>query len=124
MNPSSAEAAGRQAAELMRRHFRGASVATKRRRYRTSALVAERIWCRWQAGIYCWKQKHVRWYLEHCQRDCANNARYQHFLVIRDLARITGREHWLPHIDGTWVRPTGEVGKLKSGRPSVLKQWR
>lgn len=121
MNPSSGEAAGREAYELMRRYFRGASAKTKRRRYKTAALVANRIWCRWQAGIYRWQQKHVRWYLEHGLQGCTGNTRYQHFLVVKDLVRIVGREHWLTHLDGAWARPSGERGRLKIGRPPALK---
>ena len=124
MNPASNKAAGRQAAELIRRHFRGATVATKRRRYKTAALIADRIWCRWQTGVYRWQQKHVRWYLEHCLKDSTNNTRYQHFLVVRDLLRILGHEQWLAHLGGSWVRPNGRPGSLRPGRPAVIKEAR
>lgn len=120
MNPSSGEAAGREAYELIRRHFRAASAKTKRRRYKTAALIANGIWCRWQTGVRRWRQKHVRWYLEQYLQGRTDNTRYQHFLVVRDLVRISGREHWLAHLAGAWVRPSGERGVLRSGRPSAI----
>lgn len=106
MNPPSAKAAGREACELFRRHFRGASSATKRRRRRTAALIASRIWCRWQVGVHRWRQKHVRWYLAHHLRDATNNTRYQHYLVLREVIRVLGHAQWLEHLDGPWLRPT------------------
>jgi len=121
MNPASADVAGRQAYELMRRHFRGASAATKRRRYRVAALIAESVWKRWQVGVRRWRQKHVHWYLSHGLRNAASNTKYQHYLAIRDLVYVLGKGHWLRHLDGPWVRPNGERGPLGSGRPATLR---
>ncbi len=31
--------------------------------------------------------------------------------------RETGRQdHWLPHLQGPWLRPTVRTGRLKAGR--------
>ena len=121
MNPSSADMAGRQAYDLLRRRFRGASASTKRRRLRAAALVARMIWNRWHVGIRRWRQKHVRWYLSHALRDASPHTAYQHYLAVRDLISALGKEHWLLHIDGSWVRPTGESGNLKTGRPQTVQ---
>ena len=116
MNPATQEAAGLQASELLRRHFRGASLATRRRRYQTAAVIAGRIWCRWHTGVWRWRQKHVRWYIAHRLRHATGHTRYQHWLVLSELVRILGKQHWLEHLDGPWIRPTGEAGPLRAGR--------
>ena len=113
--------AGRQASDLLRRRFRGASAETKRRRIRAAALVAKAIWNRWQVGIRRWRQKHVRWYLSCALLDASTHTAYQHYLAVSDLIRALGKEHWLPHLDGPWVRPDGKRGALSAGRPRTLK---
>ena len=120
MNPSSGDMAGRQAYDLLRRRFRGASAATKRRRLRAAALVAKAIWNRWQVGIRRWRQKHVRWYLSHALRDASPHTAYQHYLAVRDLIRALGKDHWIPYLAGPWIRPDGRRGPLGSGRPATL----
>lgn len=114
MNPSSGEAAGKQASALLKYHLRGAAHATKRRRFRTAELIAERIWNRWHVGPWRWRQKHIRWYLEVRVSWATDNTRYQHFLVLRDIVRILGREGWLDHVIGPWVRPSRPVNKQGS----------
>ncbi len=117
MNPASAADAGRQARELLKRHYRGAAAETRRRRYAIAELIAFRIWLRWNTGIYRWQQKQVRWYLEHVLCDQAGATRYLHFLVVRDLVRIVGRTSWLSHLRGTWVRPSGKGANCRMGGP-------
>lgn len=121
MNPSSAKAAGRQAAELLRCHFRGASAATRKRRYRSAALIANHIWSRWQVGVFRWRLMHIRWYLEHHMRARSRHTRYQHYLCIKDVLAILGEDHWIHRLHGPWIRPSGESGALGNGRPRAIR---
>jgi hypothetical protein len=76
------------------------------------------IYRRWQVGPYQWRVKHVRWYLEHITNGFKPSTRYRHWLTIRVLMIALGKEtDWQRHLNGPWVRPTGELGGMKVGRP-------
>ena len=50
-------------------------------------------------------------------------TRYRHWLTVRALVHALGRQdHWLPHLQGPWLRPTGRTGRLKAGRPPKLRR--
>lgn len=105
MNPATNKDAGRQARDLLKRHYRGAAIATRRRRYAVAAIIADEIWKRWHVGVYRLRQKHVVWYLTECLSDRGSHCRYQHYLVVKMMVRILGHESWLEHLDGCWSRP-------------------
>ena len=105
MNPSSMKAAGREARLLARKQFTRLANDTARRRISYVGLVAQKIWARWSVGVYRWKVKHVRWFLEHCVRENSPASRYQYWLSIRAMLKILGKEHWLALLQGDWVRP-------------------
>ena len=83
----------------------GVSYATKKRRIRRAAIMAEAVWYRWQVGIWQWRLKHVRWLLEHHHKELTANASYQYWLVIRDLVSLLDQQHWIPLLKGPWTRP-------------------
>ena len=85
--------AGLQAFDLLRRRFRGASAATKRRRIRAAALVATAIWNRWQVGIRRWRQKHVRWYLSYVVLD-AGMTDLERGQLLTDEQYLDTMEQW------------------------------
>jgi len=65
-----------------------------------------------------WQTKHLRWYLVEKAKHLTPNTRYRHWLTVRSLVlTLSMAEHWLPLLQGPWLRPTGEAGKLKTGRP-------
>lgn len=105
MRPANSRIAAAQAIKLARNRMSGISHATKKRRVRRAAIVADAIWRRWQAGVWQWKLKHVRWLLEHHLREQTADTRYQYWLVIRDLLRFLGRNHWTEMLNGSWTRP-------------------
>lgn len=105
MKPANHRIAGAEIGVIARDRLRGISHKTKRRRVRRAVLLGEAIWIRWRSGIRQWKLKHVRWLLEHHLRESTGNTRYQYWLVVRDLLRETGREHWISRLRGGWTRP-------------------
>jgi hypothetical protein len=105
MRPASGRIAAAQAARLARTRLTGISHATKKRRVRRAAIVADRIWCRWQVGVWQWRLKHIRWLCEYSLRDQSPNTSYQYWLAVRDLLSVLGREHWINQLRGPWTRP-------------------
>ncbi len=105
MRPASGKIAAAQAAELARSRLSGISHATKKRRVRRAAIAAEAIWRRWHLGVRQWKLKHVRWFIEFHLREMSPNARYQYWLVVRDLVSILDHAHWIPLLKGSWTCP-------------------
>jgi len=87
---------------------------------RIQALIAER----W--GIENprqWKAKHLRWALEVGLADHSARTRYHYWRTARALAAAMGRwPAWEPYLRGPWVRPSGEIGPLETGRPPRLAQ--
>jgi hypothetical protein len=86
-----------------------------------AACIAETIWRRWQVGPHQWQVKHLRLYL--CTQTVVftTGTRYRYWLTIRALVYALGRdENWLVQLQGPWIRPTGQSGDLKTGRPTKL----
>ena len=68
-----------------------------------------------------WQVKHLRWYLTTQTAGFTPGTRYRYWLTLRALVHALGREaHWLAHLQGPWVRPTGQRGGLQAGRPAKL----
>lgn len=105
MRPANHRVAAAEAAALARNRLRGIAHETKVRRVRRAALMAAAIWGRWQVGIWQWQLKHVRWFFQHHLQDAKASVRYQYWLVVRELARETNREHWAQLLNGRWTRP-------------------
>ncbi len=116
MNPSSAEAARRQAEQVVRLAMRGMRPATREQRVRRVGQVAEIIWSQWQVGIRRWQHKHVLWALDVNFGAATPHTRYQMWLAVRDAIRVLGRSHWERMLQGPWIRPTGQKGPLGLGR--------
>ena len=118
MRPANARQAAVKARGLLVRRLPGPRRTTVRAHLRRAERIAESIYRRWHIGPHQWQVKHVRWYLEHATRDLKPNTRYRHWLTIRLLGMALGKEtDWQPHLVGPWLRPTGEAGVLKIGRP-------
>jgi hypothetical protein len=49
------------------------------------------------------------------------NFGYRHWLTVRALVFVLGKENdWSPQLQGPWLRPSGQSGELKVGRPAKL----
>ena len=120
-NPANQNEAARIAKGLLVRRLPGSRRGTVRAHLQRAELIAETIWRRWQVGPYQWQIKHLRWYLVEKTKHLTPGTRYRHWLTVRVLvfALRTG-EDWLPHLKGSWIRPTGGSGELKVGRPPKL----
>ena len=105
MRPANGRIAAAQAARLARTRLSGVSYATKKRRVRRAAIVAQLIWRRWHIGIWQWRLKHLRWLFEHCLRCHTRSTVYQYWLTVRDLLPELSREHWERRLKGPWTRP-------------------
>ena len=105
MKPANNRIAAAEAMKLARNRMSGISYATKKRRVRRAAIIADAIWCRYQVGVYQWKLKHVRWLLEHHVKEMSVNAKYQYWLVVRNLVLFLNQPHWIPLLKGRWTRP-------------------
>ena len=119
--PANQITAARQARALLAHRLPGARATTVRAHVIRAQHIAEVIWRRWQVGPYQWQVKHLRWYLEHATVDCRPSTRYRHWLTVRVLAHSLGKaDHWLPHLQGPWLRPGRNTGRLLAGRPAKL----
>ena len=117
-NPASQQQAARIARDLLVRRLPGSRRGSVRAHLQRAELIAETIWRRWQVGPYQWQAKHLRWYLVEKTPNLTSSTRYRHWLTVRLLVFALQTEvQWLPHLYGPWIRPTGEIGELKSGRP-------
>lgn len=117
-NPANQHQAARIARDLLVRRLPGSRRGTVKAHLQRAALIAESIWRRWQVGPYQWQAKHLRWYLTEQTKTLTPGTRYRHWLTVRLLVfALQTAEHWLSLLQGPWLRPTGESGKLKQGRP-------
>jgi hypothetical protein len=120
MNPGSERLARREAEARLSgclRHPDGTSARQLRLRAGRSAAA---IWARFHVGIHRWRLKHVRWLMQVHLADASPHTRYQMWLAVRSLLRVTGRARFEHELRGPWVRPTGEPGSIRSGRPSRI----
>ncbi len=120
-NPANQHAAARQARMLLAKRLPGSRRGTVAAHLVRAERIAEAIWRRWQAGPYQWQVKHLRWYLTMATGQYTSGTRYRHWLTVRVLAFALGKgNHWLAHLEGPWLRPSGQAGAVKSGRPPKL----
>ena len=120
-NPASQGEAARQAQALLARTLPGSRRGSVRGHLQRAKGIAETIWRRWQVGPHRWQVKHLRWYLATQTGQYTAGTRYRHWLTVRALVHALGRQdHWLPHLQGPWLRPNGRTGRLKTGRPPKL----
>ena len=118
--PANQRAAGQQARGLLARSLPGSRRGTVAAHLARASRIGELIWRRWQVGPYRWQVKHLRWYLEIRTQGLTPSTRYRHWLTVRGLVESLGRaEGWLPRLNGPWLRPTGEPGPLRIGRPPL-----
>lgn len=115
--PANQRAAARQARSLLANRLPGSRRGTVRQHLARAGHVAQLIWRRWQVGPFQWQLKHLRWYLVECTSEHASGTRYRHWLTVRLLIFALDQDDWIERLDGPWVRPTGERGALKAGRP-------
>ena len=118
--PANHRIAGRQARSLLVRRLPGSRRGTVRQHLARSQRIAELIWRRWHVGPGQWRLKHLRWYLLTRTADLGSGTRYRHWLTVRLLIMALDKDDWIERLDGPWVRPTGERGALKPGRPPNL----
>jgi len=106
---------------LLVRRLPGSRRGSVRAHLQRAELIAATIWCRWQVGPHQWQVKHLRWYLVEKTQHLTPSTRYRHWLTVRTLVfALQTAEHWLPYLNGPWIRPSGERGELKTGRPPKL----
>lgn len=118
-SPANQQQAARIARNLLIRRLPGSQRGTVRAHLQRAALIAETIWRRRQVGPYQWQVKHLRWYLVEKINHLTPSTRYRYWLTVRLLIlALSKEEEWLPRLDGPWVKPTGEAGTLKTGRPT------
>ena len=118
MRPAYLNQAAAQARGLLTRRLPGARATTVRAHAARAERITEAIHRRWRIGVYQWQVKHVRWYLEICTDRFSASTRYRHWLTTRLLVIALKKDpHWLRHLEGPWLRPTGAAGELKAGRP-------
>lgn len=118
--PANQRIAGRQARSLLARRLPGSRRGTVRQHLARSQRIAELIWRRWHVGPGQWRLKHLRWYLLARTADLGSGTRYRHWLTVRLLIFALDKDDWIDRLDGPWVRPSGERGALKPGRPPNL----
>jgi hypothetical protein len=115
--PANHRAAARIARSLLANRLPGSRRGSVRQHLARSGHIAQTIWRRWQVGPYQWRLKHLRWYLQERTGKYAKGTRYRHWLTVRLLILALDRDGWIEFLNGPWVRPTGERGALKVGRP-------
>jgi hypothetical protein len=119
--PSNQNQAARQARDLLARTLPGSRRGTVRAHLQRAEAIGEIIWRRWQVGPRQWQVKHLRWYLTEKINIYTPGTRYRHWLTVRALVCALGHhDHWLSHLQGPWLRPTGHAGALQAGRPAKL----
>ncbi len=119
--PANQQAAASIARAMLVRRLPGSRRGSVRAHLQRAERIAEQIWRRWQIGPHQWQVKHLRWYLSVPARALTPGTRYRYWLTIRALVYALGRnEHWLVQLQGPWIRPTGQTGNLKMGRPAKL----
>ncbi len=118
-NSPNQQAAVRNARALLARRLPGSRRGSVRAHIQRAERIAGRIWRRWQVGPFQWQVKHLRWYLVTHTEGFMPSTRYRYWLTTRALIYALGREeHWLVQLQGPWLRPTGQQGGLKIGRPA------
>lgn len=119
--PSNQNQAARQAKDLLARTLPGSRRGSIRSHLQRAEHITDTIWRRWQVGPHQWQVKHVRWYLTEKTTLYTPGTRYRHWLTMRALVVALSKENdWLPQLQGSWLRPTGQSGELKYGRPPKL----
>lgn len=65
------------------------SYATRQRHLRQARITQAAVANRWQKDTpWCWKRKHLDWFLQHCLTQRSNSTKYYYLLTVRI---ITGR---------------------------------
>jgi len=118
--PANYRIAGLQAKSLLAKRLPGSRRGTVRQHLARSQRIAELIWRRWHIGPGQWRLKHLRWYLLARTAHLGSGTRYRHWLTVRQLIVALDKDGWIERLDGPWVRPNGERGALKPGRPPNL----
>lgn len=119
--PANQREAAAQAKGLLVRTLPGSRRGSVRLHLRRAESIGEIVWRRWQVGPRQWQVKHMRWYLAEKTSHYTSGTRYRHWLTVRALVYALGwGDDWLPYLQGPWLRPTGQAGDLKAGRPPKL----
>ena len=118
--PANPRVAARQARSLLANRLPGSRRGTVRQHLARSERISQTIWRRWHVGPHQWQLKHLRWFLVEKTNDCVNGTRYRYWLTVRLLIFALDHDGWVERLDGPWVRPSGERGELKAGRPAFL----
>lgn len=121
MSGTSSQQAAQQARNLLVRTLPGSRRATVRAHLARAERIGAAIFRRFQVGPYQAQAKHFRWYLETQTCNFTPSTRYRHWLTVSAVISALGKqESWMPLLKGPWIRPDGERGQLKPGRPPKL----
>lgn len=113
--------AAREARALLIRSLPGSRHGSVKGHIKRAEHIAEKIWRRFQRGPHQWQQKDVRWFLTAVTSELASPSRYDYWRTVRVLLNALQKfEAWEPLLQGPWIRPTGERGAMKVGRPPKL----
>ncbi len=119
--PENQHSAARVARALLAHRLPGSRRGSVRAHLQRAERIAVAIWRRWQVGPYQWQVKHLRWYLGTETRLFTPGTRYRYWLTIRAMVYALSKdETWLVQLQGPWIRPTAQAGRLKAGRPAKL----
>jgi len=121
---TSTAAAEAQTAALLHRATPGKRTGVARK-IRNARQVAGEIFEQFQVGPWNWKAKHLDWYFSHATAELSNHRRYELWKAARAVLMATGRPDLVELLsrrkNATYIRPTGESGKLKpQGRRALL----
>lgn len=96
-NPRSNEEAVRQVRRLLTtprvaKAERYLNAETEQRMLRRAEFAADQIWCRFQVGIWRWREKHVLWLFHHVLKEKAETTRKDYKLAVARVLRATDKE--------------------------------
>lgn len=118
MQRMTSEQAGKLTRELLVRTLPGSRRGTIRAHLARAERIGNLIHRRFKVGPYQAQAKHFRWYLETQTLDLTPSTRYRHWLTVRAMVSALGKTcDWMSRFQGPWIRPNGELGRLKQGRP-------
>jgi len=119
--PANHQTAVRAAHALLVRRLPGSRRGSVRAHLQRAERIADTVWRRWQVGPHQWQVKHLRWYLITQAGGFTPGTRYRYWLTVRALVYALGKdEYWLTQLQGPWIRPSGQTGTLKHGRPAKM----
>lgn len=119
MRPTTSQQAAKRTRDLLVRTLPGSRRSTVRAHLARAEQIGATIYRRFQVGPFQAQAKHFRWYLETQTPNLKPSTRYRHWLTVRTIITVLGKvDSWEVYLQGSWIRPDGNTGPLKQGRPT------